>query len=80
VFLRACLSRLIEINVVLEGEEDPLSTADQIIAKVVPLGQRFYPSESAFPLRMYFFDSGHDFVNFFSRAYCDPSGEIFTGQ
>ncbi|KAJ7487525.1 nucleoporin [Mycena galericulata] len=36
---------------ILEGEDDTLSTADQIIAKVVPLGQRFYPSESAFPLR-----------------------------
>ncbi|KAJ6604576.1 nucleoporin [Mycena vulgaris] len=36
---------------ILEGEDDILSTADQIIAKVVPLGQRFYPSESAFPLR-----------------------------
>ncbi|KAF8213123.1 nucleoporin [Mycena galopus ATCC 62051] len=36
---------------ILEGEADTLSTADQIIAKVVPLGQRFYPSESAFPLR-----------------------------
>ncbi|KAJ6575033.1 nucleoporin [Mycena capillaripes] len=36
---------------ILEGEDDTLTTADQIIAKVVPLGQRFYPSESAFPLR-----------------------------
>ncbi|KAJ7932473.1 nucleoporin [Mycena leptocephala] len=36
---------------ILEGDDDTLSTADQIIAKVVPLGQRFYPSESAFPLR-----------------------------
>ncbi|KAJ7092652.1 nucleoporin [Mycena epipterygia] len=36
---------------ILEGEDDTLATADQIIAKVVPLGQRFYPSESAFPLR-----------------------------
>ncbi|KAJ6519744.1 nucleoporin [Mycena sanguinolenta] len=36
---------------ILEAEADTLSTADQIIAKVVPLGQRFYPSESAFPLR-----------------------------
>ncbi|KAJ7103618.1 nucleoporin [Mycena belliarum] len=36
---------------ILEGQDDTLSTADQIIARVVPLGQRFYPSESAFPLR-----------------------------
>ncbi|KAJ7596975.1 nucleoporin [Mycena floridula] len=36
---------------ILEEEEDPLVQADQVIAKVVPLGQRFYPSESAFPLR-----------------------------
>ncbi|KAJ7634229.1 nucleoporin [Mycena polygramma] len=32
------------------GADTP-AIADQIIAKVVPLGQRFYPSESAFPLR-----------------------------
>ncbi|KII93895.1 hypothetical protein PLICRDRAFT_36114 [Plicaturopsis crispa FD-325 SS-3] len=30
---------------------DSRAIADQIIRKVVPLGQRFYPSESAFPLR-----------------------------
>jgi nuclear pore complex protein Nup155 len=35
----------------LEGPADPQATADRIIAKVVPLGKRFYPSESAFPLR-----------------------------
>ncbi|KAK7064289.1 nucleoporin [Favolaschia claudopus] len=36
---------------ILEKEDDTLTIADQIIAKVVPMGQRFYPSESAFPLR-----------------------------
>ncbi|KAJ7225588.1 nucleoporin [Mycena pura] len=36
---------------IVEGDDDALATADQIMAKVVPLGQRFYPSESAFPLR-----------------------------
>ncbi|KAJ7630864.1 nucleoporin [Roridomyces roridus] len=36
---------------ILEGEDEAPSIADQIIAKVVPLGQRFYPSESAFPLK-----------------------------
>ncbi|RPD63049.1 nucleoporin [Lentinus tigrinus ALCF2SS1-6] len=30
---------------------DAKVAADRIIAKVVPLGQRFYPSESAFPLQ-----------------------------
>jgi len=35
----------------METEADPQVVADRIIAKVVPLGQRFYPSESAFPLR-----------------------------
>lgn len=30
---------------------DAKIAADRIMAKVVPLGQRFYPSESAFPLR-----------------------------
>lgn len=36
---------------VLRENADPSTTADLIIARVVPLGQRFYPSESAFPLR-----------------------------
>jgi len=36
---------------ILDEELDPTATADHIIAKIVPLGQRFYPSESAFPLR-----------------------------
>jgi nuclear pore complex protein Nup155 len=35
----------------MEAETDPQVIGDRIIAKVVPLGQRFYPSESAFPLR-----------------------------
>ncbi|EKM61129.1 uncharacterized protein PHACADRAFT_24346 [Phanerochaete carnosa HHB-10118-sp] len=30
---------------------DPKIAADQIISKVIPLGQRFYPSDSAFPTR-----------------------------
>ncbi|KDQ63476.1 hypothetical protein JAAARDRAFT_695291 [Jaapia argillacea MUCL 33604] len=30
---------------------DPKTAADRIMSKVVPLGQRFHPSESAFPLR-----------------------------
>jgi len=34
----------------LEGV-DPSDAADRLVAKVVPLGQRFYPSECAFPLR-----------------------------
>jgi len=35
---------------VIDGA-DPEVAADRIISRVVPLGQRFYPSESAFPLR-----------------------------
>lgn len=34
----------------LEGV-DPREAADRLVAKVIPLGQRFYPSECAFPLR-----------------------------
>lgn len=30
---------------------DPKDGADKLMSKIVPLGQRFYPSESAFPLR-----------------------------
>jgi len=33
------------------NETTDLATPDRIIERVVPLGQRFYPSESAFPLR-----------------------------
>jgi len=36
----------------LEGV-NPSDAADRLVAKVVPLGQRFYPSECAFPLRKY---------------------------
>ncbi|OSD03533.1 nucleoporin [Trametes coccinea BRFM310] len=34
----------------IEGAE-PKVAADRIMAKVIPLGQRYYPSESAFPLQ-----------------------------
>ncbi|KAI0082270.1 nucleoporin [Panus rudis PR-1116 ss-1] len=34
----------------MEGLE-PAAAADRIASKVIPLGSRFYPSESAFPLR-----------------------------
>lgn len=32
----------------------PEVAADQLIAKVVPIGQRFYPSDAAFPVREYY--------------------------
>ncbi|KAG6332506.1 hypothetical protein ID866_6583 [Astraeus odoratus] len=35
----------------LEKDTDPQTNADHIIAIIVPLGKRFYPSEYAFPLR-----------------------------
>ncbi|KAH0838249.1 nucleoporin [Lanmaoa asiatica] len=35
----------------LEKDADTQTHADHIIASVAPLGKRFYPSESAFPLR-----------------------------
>ncbi|KAH7883515.1 nucleoporin [Phlebopus sp. FC_14] len=35
----------------LEKDADVQTNADQIIASIVPLGKRLYPSESAFPLR-----------------------------
>lgn len=40
-------------NAALEGV-DPSGAADRLVAKVIPLGQRFYPSECAFPLRKCF--------------------------
>ncbi|KAF8168187.1 nucleoporin [Crassisporium funariophilum] len=36
---------------IMEESNDPKTRADTIMQRVVPLGQRFYPSESAFPLR-----------------------------
>ncbi|KAF5385258.1 hypothetical protein D9615_001454 [Tricholomella constricta] len=36
---------------ILREEVDPLTTADLILSRVIPLGKRFYPSESAFPFR-----------------------------
>nr|GAT44113.1 nucleoporin [Mycena chlorophos] len=35
----------------LEAGQDPLTIADQISSRVITFGQRFYPSEAAFPLR-----------------------------
>jgi len=35
----------------LGDDADAQTNADRIIAKIMPLGQRFWPSESAFPLR-----------------------------
>jgi nuclear pore complex protein Nup155 len=39
------------MRIALEPDADAQINADRIISKIVPLGQRFYPSESAFPLR-----------------------------
>ncbi|KAG6885845.1 hypothetical protein C0993_008808 [Termitomyces sp. T159_Od127] len=36
---------------ILKEEADPATTADLILGRVIPLGKRFYPSETAFPLR-----------------------------
>ncbi|GLB36074.1 putative non-repetitive/WGA-negative nucleoporin C-terminal [Lyophyllum shimeji] len=36
---------------ILREEPDPSKAADRIFVRVVSLGKRFYPSESAFPLR-----------------------------
>lgn len=44
------LARLMPCSA-LERDTDAQTHADHIIASVVPLGKRFYPSESAFPLR-----------------------------
>ncbi|KAL0951292.1 hypothetical protein HGRIS_008003 [Hohenbuehelia grisea] len=35
----------------LEEREEPMEQADALTSKIVPLGQRFLPSESAFPIR-----------------------------
>ncbi|KAF9015084.1 nucleoporin [Cyathus striatus] len=36
---------------VFQEASDPSTQADLLMGRIVPLGQRFYPSESAFPLR-----------------------------
>lgn len=38
---------------VLDEKLETTVTADMIQSRVIPLGQRFYPSTSAFPLRMW---------------------------
>lgn len=38
-------------KLVLKEGAEPSTTADLIMARIVPLGKRFFPSESAFPLR-----------------------------
>ena len=35
----------------MQESDDPKERADIIMNRVVPLGQRFYPSESSFPTR-----------------------------
>jgi len=40
-------------RVVLQETEDPKDRADLILTRFVPLGQRFYPSECAFPLSVF---------------------------
>ena len=41
----------VDASIVLDGDSNPRKVADLLMSKIVPLGQRFYPSESAFPLR-----------------------------
>lgn len=48
-----CFTSFSRVNKALEPDADAQTNADRIISKIVPLGQRFYPSESAFPLREY---------------------------
>ena len=42
---------LLTFSSALEKDADAQTHADHIIASIVPLGKRFYPSESSFPLR-----------------------------
>ena len=46
-YLPCSISRIL----VMEETDVPAERADIIISRVIPLGQRFYPSEGAFPLR-----------------------------
>ena len=39
---------------VMQETDDAKDRADLIMTNVIPLGQRFYPSESSFPLRSCF--------------------------
>lgn len=63
-------------NSVLCEDTDPSTTADLIISRVVPLGQRFYPSESAFPLRMFFFPIALDITERRTRIHSNTSRQI----
>lgn len=46
---------------------DPKDGADKLLSKIVPLGQRFYPSESAFPLRKRHHSSAYSVLMFTKR-------------
>jgi hypothetical protein len=72
---------LISKSIALDDDADPQTNADRIIAKIVPLGQRFFPSESAFPLR----ESCHPIhldkilPPSFYRTYCYAPCKILVG-
>lgn len=58
----------------LEKDADAQTHADHIIASVVPLGKRFYPSESAFPLRKStILASQRHMIDACCRIYRDPA-------
>lgn len=64
---------------VTREETDTQTTADVIVSRVVPLGKRFYPSESAFPLRRSFnILSKNKQSDWYGRIRCNATREIPT--
>ncbi len=55
----------------MEETNVPADRADIIVARIVPLGHRFYPSECAFPLR-----EGAHFLSLSTNADVDLKGFI----
>ncbi len=51
VVIKLCAPLTEIIREVIQEFEDEKTQADKVMAKVVRLGRRFFPSESAFPLR-----------------------------
>ena len=50
-FCAAACRSMAQCSIAEVKDVDPQVGADRLIAKVVPIGQRFYPSDAAFPVR-----------------------------
>ena len=66
---------------VIESTTEEETQAELILGKVVSLGRRYHPSESAFPLREFLIVVGvlRIITNVSFRSGCGPTCSIFSG-